>query len=81
MVVAATAENMTLFVFLEKSRRVVKSHRCVGETEFKFTSCDESSDHACPEDDTLCSTYLVTSRLPDNICQQVNRYLERCSSH
>ena len=81
MMVAADKENMSLFALIEKSRRTVKSHRCVGEIEFKFTSCDEAGDHACPHDDELCSTYLVTSRLPDSICDQVNRYLRRCPSH
>ena len=78
--VEADKDNLSLFAFIEKSRRAVKSHRCVGEQQFKFTVSDEAGDHACPEDDELCATYLVTTRLPDDMCEQVNRHLKRCSS-
>ena len=80
MQVKADAENMSLFALIEKSRKTLKSHRCAGEQEFKFTVSDEKSDHACPEDDDLCSTYLVTSRVSNDIHEYVNRYLKRCSS-
>ena len=75
MQVKADKYNISLFALIEKSRRTVKSHRCVGEQEFKFTVSDDPNDQVSPEDDMLCATYLVRDRVPVDICEQVDTYL------
>ena len=75
MQVKADKDNVSLFSLIEKSRRIVKSHRCVGEQEFKFTASDDPNDQVSPEDDVLCSTYLVRDRAIVDICERVDQYL------
>ena len=55
----ADKANATLHGLIEKTRKLFKSHRCVGGQEFSFTVSDDPNDRLTPEDDLLCERYLI----------------------
>ena len=71
----AEASNTTLFALIERTRRQFKSHRCVGEQEFKFTSVDDPDDQLSPEDDLHCERYLIKDRSPFDLGKAISTYL------
>ena len=73
---ASSHENVTLFAFIEKSRRQYKSHRCVGEQEFAFTVNDDDNDQVGQEDDERCERYLIDPAPVIVIDRQVDMYLK-----
>ena len=72
---ASSHANVTLFAFIERSRRSYKSHRCVGEQEFAFTVNDDDDDQISQEDDLRCERYLIDPRPLVSIDRQVDMYL------
>ena len=77
---AAAATNDSLFNFIEKTRRVFKSHRCAGEQEFSFTTRDDEGDQVIGDDDVNCERYLIENYLNNqpniSMDDQVDAFLQ-----
>ena len=73
---SASASGEGVYAFIERSRRKYKSHRCVGEQQFKFTTHDDPNDQVAPQDDERCERYLVRYRTVISIDEQVRKFLE-----
>ena len=71
----AASDNVSLHGFVEKTRRIFKSHRCTGEQEFAFTTHDDPNDHVAGEDDEKCHRYLVDPRPVISMDELVDIYL------
>ena len=59
---AAGKSGVTLYALIEKSRRRYKTHRCVGEQDWSFTTKDVSDDQLSSFDDDHCERYLIDNR-------------------
>ena len=75
----ASSTGVTLYQLMEQTKGIFKTHRCVGEQEFAFTTRDDPNDQVADDDDVRCERYLIDDRPVFSMESQVDLYLSSLS--